>query len=893
MPISFHNNDDKEPASKSKLLIQMYELQSESFTLLDKATTARSKGDLKSASQSYERLTTIGKNYIKLALLHNKFYSDTAVDIIPIVYPLLQNMLLHSDILQSMNNVKGAEKLRDEVKDICKQHLSLCDLADIERSIALSLIPLGRFNEVLDTLERSRDTFKHEKCNDNIKLAITTIDLASIRQWLGDYNRALSDLLMAEEKMATAVQNKTIDQLKMESLMSAIRLEQVTKNNHQKMEDSEYQELLKNINDNDTFLNKFILIYFYKGLINKYLGNFEEAEFYIKKVIPYFPGPATQFHVASILLGKHNYQECLASTNHLEPAFRADDNLRPKLAALIKIQSECLLKLGRSNEALQKIETAIADLTLNYYDPDILWKLLWLKAQSLENIDDKKKALDAYRQATEIVNDLRKAPLGYRLDSTYLMDKVDLFQSAINLCSKMGLAEDCCNFIEMIKSRILTAILSTPRLTTTNEIQIELKRQFDELTLSLDGLEYEAYKEGKVNKEKQKTLRDEREEIMERIVYSDPRWKTITRPIPFDLPNVIKIITDKKQAVLNLFYVSHSNQEQLDTIIVVLVKEGNCEVAEVTVSTNIKSKLNDYQSNLHSNRPNPKIFDVSTAFSLNAEDLIPSSILSKALTAKELIIIPHRILHLIPWAGLIFKEKRLFEYCPIGILPNLSCILKLGTFTLNKPRVALIGSPEYKDMQDKDQQLFGATREMEKVEEMYSEENNIIGKPLIGQDVTEANFWKLVNHDNSNGGILHITCHGRFESDEPMSSGLFLTDSKVDAAEIARASLKYDEVILSACSTGLRPMEVGKIELVGDDILGLPGSFLEAGVKSVLVSISLASDYAAPKFMKLYHKSRINNNPPLVALQQAQKKMLYNSRYLPFYWIGFTIYGCQ
>ena len=117
--------------------------------------------------------------------------------------------------------------------------------------------------------------------------------------------------------------------------------------------------------------------------------------------------------------------------------------------------------------------------------PDILWKLLWLKAQSLENIDDK-KALDAYRQATEIVNDLRKAPLGYRLDSTYLMDKVDLFQSAINLCSKMGLAEDCCNFIEMIKSRILTAILSTPRLTTTNEIQIELKRQFDELTLSLN-----------------------------------------------------------------------------------------------------------------------------------------------------------------------------------------------------------------------------------------------------------------------------------------------------------------------------------------------------------------------------------------------------------------------
>ena len=210
-----------------------------------------------------------------------------------------------------------------------------------------------------------------------------------------------------------------------------------------------------------------------------------------------------------------------------------------------------------------------------------------------------------------------------------------------------------------------------------------------------------------MNKEKQKTLRDEREEIMERIVYSNPRWKTITRPIPFKIYNVIKIITDKKQAVLNLFYVSHSNQEQLDTIVVVLVQEGNCEVAELSVPSNIKNKLNEYQSNLQTDNPSLHLFDISTAFSLTAEDLIPSNILYKALTAEELIIIPHRILHLIPWGGLIFKGKRLFEYCPVGILPNLSCILKLSISTSpNKPRVALIGSPDYKDKLGENQPII-------------------------------------------------------------------------------------------------------------------------------------------------------------------------------------------
>lgn len=110
---------------------------------------------------------------------------------------------------------------------------------------------------------------------------------------------------------------------------------------------------------------------------------------------------------------------------------------------------------------------------------------------------------------------------------------------------------------------------------------------------------------------------------------------------------------------------------------------------------------------------------------------------------------------------------------------------------------------------------------------------------------------------------MHVACHGSFESDDPMNSGLLLADSKVDASEIARSSL------------------------------GLPGAYLEAGVKSVLVSISPAHDLVAPNFMGLYHKNRLEGKTPLVALQETQKTMLSTSKYPPYYWIGFTLYGCQ
>jgi CHAT domain-containing protein len=126
-----------------------------------------------------------------------------------------------------------------------------------------------------------------------------------------------------------------------------------------------------------------------------------------------------------------------------------------------------------------------------------------------------------------------------------------------------------------------------------------------------------------------------------------------------------------------------------------------------------------------------------------------------------------------------------------------------------------------------------------------------------------------------------------------MNSGLLLSDGRLDAAEIARTRLPYDEVILSACNSGYRPTEVQGVTLAGDDVLGLPGAFLEAGARSVLVSIPKARDDATLELMTLYHEQRARGRPPLVSLRDAQQAMLKNVLYPPHLWIGFTLYGCQ
>jgi CHAT domain-containing protein len=324
----------------------------------------------------------------------------------------------------------------------------------------------------------------------------------------------------------------------------------------------------------------------------------------------------------------------------------------------------------------------------------------------------------------------------------------------------------------------------------------------------------------------------------------------------------------------------------------VLFKDGKSSAAMIEIPLDVNSKLEKYILNLHSPESDPLLYDLSAGLAVGAKHLVPHELLTQALQANGLIIAPHGPLHLVPWAGLIFNGKRLFEYCPIGILPSLSCIPNLEADFSNTPKAAIIGSPDYREVPHIKPLPF-AEKEIKDIKQLYSEYKSPIRMVLSGKQATEDKFWKLAKHKEAEKGILHIVCHGTFDPDEPMNSGLLLTDSKIDAAEIARSSLNYDEVILSACSSGWRPMEVQDIELSGDDILGLPGAFLEAGARSVLVSIPRADDAAAYQFMMFYHQHRLEGKTPLLALQETQKKMLSDAEYELFSWIGFTVYGCQ
>ena len=110
------------------------------------------------------------------------------------------------------------------------------------------------------------------------------------------------------------------------------------------------------------------------------------------------------------------------------------------------------------------------------------------------------------------------------------------------------------------------------------------------------------------------------------------------------------------------------------------------------------------------------------------------------------------------------------------------------------------------------------------------------------------------------GGILHLACMAA-STTTPDGSGLLLADRLLTAAEVALCPLPAREVTLAACSTGERPEAAGGVRLLGDDVVGLPASFLEAGAAAALVSVTRAGDGETAQFFHAYHSARLGGTP--------------------------------
>lgn len=784
--------------------------------------------------------------------------------------PLIQQLSMYADFREAAGDRSTAGALRAEADQLTAAYLGPVAAASVERGRAMEDADAGRFHDALIRLDRVHRTFL--AADDPIDAAQTLVQLANVYEWLCDYARALTTLDAARELVATDLRHGPPSTGSVAAALGKQILGVLSGRTGTEGEDAlglrrVYFEVVQA-----------------QARVNRQLGHYEEARRLFEEARPFvesYVGAGVDFHLAATALAQGELDEADRLLSSVEPEFTRR-LLRPRLGALRQLQADLLLARDRPVEALRRAEDGLADQA-KFPDLDLAWKLHWRRARALSALDRPEDAIAAYRSAAEAADTLRMAPLGYVLDTSFLRDKLPMFDAAIGEAVARKDAVSAVWFVELVKARALSAVLSLPHRPRDGESE-DIAR-FDEVSLRLDAIAFSMYDGSATAADvhEREQLLYTRTELLERIRIHDPRWRAMTQPVPVDVLSLSRL-AGRDRNVLVLY-------QRGNRIVSALLGAGGTTVGEITCTDQTIAALAEYVENLHKAQPDWFLSDLSGELGVSLTDLVPEAITRSLLEPGTLLVVPHASLHLLPWSTMTLDGKRLFESAAVGVLPNLAALSQLDA-DFSPPRsVALLGDPDYTGLQ-RYRPLPEAGPELAEVAELYGE-RGLVAPPLTGPDATQGALLALMSGPGAEESVLHVASHGDLDAAEPLTSGLILTGSKLDAAEIIQHRCGYPEVVLSACSTGWRPQSAHGTELAGDDALGLTASFLEAGARSLLVSIPQAKDDIARAFAVGWHRHRRAGATPLNAYRNVQLQMHAADPGAVWSWAGITLYGCR
>lgn len=134
--------------------------------------------------------------------------------------------------------------------------------------------------------------------------------------------------------------------------------------------------------------------------------------------------------------------------------------------------------------------------------------------------------------------------------------------------------------------------------------------------------------------------------------------------------------------------------------------------------------------------------------------------------------------------------------------------------------------------------------------------------------------------------FIHFATHAVFRPDNPLFSGLRLTDGWLVAHDLYRRRLHCELATLSACRTGMSRVTPG------DEVLGLARAFLSSGAQAVLVSLWAADDRVTAELMQACYRGLAAGMRRAEALREAQRDVRRRHPH-PYHWAPFVLVGAR
>ena len=533
-------------------------------------------------------------------------------------------------------------------------------------------------------------------------------------------------------------------------------------------------------------------------------------------------------------------------------------------------EAEILLKLGRTEESLRSLSSA-RDLLANTGDTTLPWHIDFLQGQVLETSKRDEEAVAAYRRSITSIESIRASISEDRFRTGFLQDKEKVYIALVRLLLRMGRAGEAFQYSERLRARGYLDLFNRSALPPSNARAAELQARIRRLQRAIEEENSKPPTEQRSDATSTFSgeLADAEREYSELVdVHADAEALSPAVPEPTEVERDLP----ENRALIE--YVVGPRQ----IAIFVLRHDGLHATLEPVRSVDLESKITLLRDLIR--RPESNDWE-SPARSLRRLLVDPIEKADWLRGANEIVIVPHGLLHYVPFATLVRPARTgnrfLIEDYVVSYVPM------AGALTTSS------------SAQPTSENLIALAPSISKLRFTPDEARAVAAAfghhaiAIVGRKATETWFKQIA----ADYDVIHFATHGFFNKGNPLFSGVQLepdaqNDGRLQVYEILSLHLRAQLVTLSACETALGSGYFTEIP-AGDEFVSLTRAFLSAGASTVIATLWEVNDRSTAGLMHSFY-DKLPENAPSLSLAMAQRSMLHgdSAHRHPYYWSAFV-----
>lgn len=529
-------------------------------------------------------------------------------------------------------------------------------------------------------------------------------------------------------------------------------------------------------------------------------------------------------------------------------------------------------------------------------------KIRWMSRMELGDVHrtrDPVRAGQYFAEGLQVLEDSRGTVLMERLRAGVLgrsLARYDVFDRYIQFLLERGEPEKAFAIAERARARIFLETLGTARAELARAIPQEYRDAEGALLSEISGLQSQLRQvDMPAAKRRELVAGIERAEdalasLRVRLAVEQPALAQLRFPRIWEAGDVQRTLLAPDERIAMFFLGQKASACWL-------VGPDGTTVITLPARDEIEKAVRELLPTLQS--PAARVDDEALGW-LSSTLMAP--VASKVPPGTHLIVVPHAILHYLPFEMLHHPAGgHLVEHVTVSYAPSVSSLAHLRQLKRPLPRPAsllALGSPNLGTRGTAGTRATAlawigelkplpyARTEIRRIAAAFSPASRV----LEGRDATED---ALSSDKLGNVGVLHLATHALIDEEHPERSALALargpgpSDGVLQAREVYALDLDATLVTLSACQTAL-----GR-QVTGEGLVGLSRAFFYAGAGAVTASLWNVSDAATADLMTSFYHELRRGKPIDRALAEAKRSFIAGNpaRRHPYYWAPFIVAG--